>query len=247
MKINIMTLFPEMFEPIRSSMIGRAADNGIIELNIVNIRDYTEDKHCRGDDTPYGGGAGMLMQVQPIISCYRQNEFAGRTIYMSPRGRKLSQETAEELAGEGELTILCGHYEGVDERALTELSAEEISIGDYVLTGGELPAMVLVDAVARFIPGVLASDESVLEESIYSGLLEYPQYTRPRTMEEGEVPEVLLSGDHKKIDLWRFEQAMRLTKERRPDMWQEFVEKFSADETAYSKKERLLIESVIRY
>ena len=246
MKINIMTLFPEMFEPIRSSMIGRAADNGIIELNIVNIRDYTEDKHCRVDDTPFGGGAGMLMQVQPIISCYRQNEFAGRTIYMSPRGRKLSQETAEELAGEGELTILCGHYAGVDERALTELSAEEISIGDYVLTGGELPAMVLVDAVARFIPGVLASDESVLEESIYSGLLEYPQYTRPRTMEEGEVPEILLSGDHKKIDLWRFEQAMRLTKERRPDMWQEFVEKFRTDEKAYSKKERLLIESVIR-
>ena len=246
MKINIMTLFPEMFEPIRASMIGRAADNGIIELNIVNIRDYTEDKHCRVDDTPFGGGAGMLMQVQPIISCYRQNEFAGRTIYMSPRGRKLSQEAAEELAGEGELTILCGHYEGVDERALTELSAEEISIGDYVLTGGELPAMVLVDAVARFIPGVLASDESVLEESIYSGLLEYPQYTRPRTMEEGEVPEVLLSGDHKKIGLWRFEQAMRLTKERRPDMWQKFVEKFRAAEKAYSKKERLLIESVIR-
>ena len=246
MKINIMTLFPEMFEPIRSSMIGRAADNGIIELNIVNIRDYTEDKHYRVDDTPFGGGAGMLMQVQPIISCYRQNEFAGRTIYMSPRGRKLSQETAEELAGEGELTILCGHYEGVDERALTELSAEEISIGDYVLTGGELPAMVLVDAVARFIPGVLASDESVLEESIYSGLLEYPQYTRPRTMEEGEVPEVLLSGDHKKIGLWRFEQAMRLTKERRPDMWQKFVKKFRTDEKAYPKKERLLIESVIR-
>ena len=124
MKINIMTLFPEMFEPIRASMIGRAADNGIIELNIVNIRDYTEDKHCRVDDTPFGGGAGMLMQVQPIISCYRQNDFAGRTIYMSPRGRKLSQEAAEELAGEGELTILCGHYEGVDERALTELCAD---------------------------------------------------------------------------------------------------------------------------
>ena len=245
MKINIMTLFPEMFEPIRASMIGRAADNGIIELNIVNIRDYTEDKHCRVDDTPFGGGAGMLMQVQPIISCYRQNDFAGRTIYMSPRGRKLSQKITEEPAGEGELTILCGHYEGVDERALTELSAEEISIGDYVLTGGELPAMVLVDAVARFIPGVLASDESVLEESIYSGLLEYPQYTRPRTMEEGEVPEVLLSGDHKKIDLWRFEQAMRLTKERRPDMWQNFIEKFRADEKAYPKKERLLIESII--
>nr|WP_298573321.1 tRNA (guanosine(37)-N1)-methyltransferase TrmD [uncultured Mogibacterium sp.] len=246
MKINIMTLFPEMFEPIRASMIGRAADNGIIELNIVNIRDYTEDKHCRVDDTPFGGGAGMLMQVQPIISCYRQNDFAGRTIYMSPRGCKLSQEIAEELAGEGELTILCGHYEGVDERALTELSAEEISIGDYVLTGGELPAMVLVDAVARFIPGVLASDESVLEESIYSGLLEYPQYTRPRTMEEGEVPGVLLSGDHKKIELWRFEQAMKLTKERRPDMWQNFIEKFRADEKAYPKKERLLIESIIK-
>lgn len=245
MKINIMTLFPEMFEPIRSSMIGRAADNGIIELNIVNIRDYTEDKHCRVDDTPFGGGAGMLMQVQPIVSCYRQNQFAGRTIYMSPRGRKLSQEIAEELAGEGELTILCGHYEGVDERSLAELSAEEISIGDYVLTGGELPAMVLVDTVARFVPGVLASDESVLEESIYSGLLEYPQYTRPRAMDEGEVPEVLLSGDHKKIELWRFEQSMRLTKERRPDMWQEFIDKFKADEKAYPKKERLLVQSLI--
>ena len=245
MKINIMTLFPEMFEPIRSSMIGRAADNGIIELNIVNIRDYTEDKHCRVDDKPFGGGAGMLMQVQPIVSCYRQNQFAGRTIYMSPRGRKLSQEIAEELAGEGELTILCGHYEGVDERALAELSAEEISIGDYVLTGGELPAMVLVDTVARFVPGVLASDESVLEESIYSGLLEYPQYTRPRAMDEGEVPEVLLSGDHKKIELWRFEQSMRLTKERRPDMWQEFIDKFKADEKAYPKKERLLVQSLI--
>ena len=245
MKINIMTLFPEMFEPIRSSMIGRAADNGIIELNIVNIRDYTEDKHCRVDDMPFGGGAGMLMQVQPIVSCYRQNQFAGRTIYMSPRGRKLSQEIAEELSGEGELTILCGHYEGVDERALTELSAEEISIGDYVLTGGELPAMVLVDTVARFVPGVLASDESVLEESIYSGLLEYPQYTRPRAMDEGEVPEVLLSGDHKKIELWRFEQSMRLTKERRPDMWQEFIDKFKADEKAYPKKEQLLVQSLI--
>ncbi|ASS38592.1 tRNA (guanosine(37)-N1)-methyltransferase TrmD [Mogibacterium pumilum] len=241
-----MTLFPEMFEPIRSSIIGRAVDNGIIELNIVNIRDYTEDKHCRVDDMPFGGGAGMLMQVQPIVSCYRQNGFAGKSIYMSPRGRKLSQEVAEELAGEGELTILCGHYEGVDERALTELSAEEISIGDYVLTGGELPAMVLVDTVARFVPGVLASDESVLEESVYSGLLEYPQYTRPRTMEEGKVPEVLLSGDHKKIELWRFEQSMILTKERRPDMWQNFVKKFRADEKAYPKKERLLIESVIR-
>ena len=245
MKINIMTLFPEMFEPIKSSMIGRAADNGIIELNIVNIRDYTEDKHCRVDDTPFGGGAGMLMQVQPIVSCYRQNKFAGRTIYMSPRGRKLSQEIAEELAGEGELTILCGHYEGVDERALAELSAEEISIGDYVLTGGELPAMVLVDTVARFVPGVLASEESVLEESIYSGLLEYPQYTRPRNMDEGEVPEVLLSGDHKKIELWRFEQSMRLTKERRPDMWQEFTDKFKADEKAYPKKERTLIQLLI--
>ncbi len=245
MKINIMTLFPEMFEPIKSSMIGRAADNGIIELNIVNIRDYTEDKHCRVDDTPFGGGAGMLMQVQPIVSCYRQNKFAGRTIYMSPRGHKLSQEIAEELAGEGELTILCGHYEGVDERALAELSAEEISIGDYVLTGGELPAMVLVDTVARFVPGVLASEESVLKESIYSGLLEYPQYTRPRNMDEGEVPEVLLSGDHKKIELWRFEQSMRLTKERRPDMWQEFTDKFKADEKAYPKKERTLIQLLI--
>lgn len=244
MKINIMTLFPGMFTPLMDSMVGRAIENKIIELNIANIRDYTLDKHNRVDDTPFGGGAGMVMQVQPILSCYKENRFAGKSIYMSPRGRKLSRDVLEELAGEGELTILCGHYEGVDERALTALSAEEISIGDYVLTGGELPAMVLIDAVARFLPGVLASEESALDESVYSGLLEFPQYTRPRVMAEGEVPGVLMSGNHQSIRLWRFEQSLRLTKKMRSDLWDSFILKFHKDEKAFSKKERQLIYTV---
>lgn len=244
MKINIMTLFPEMFTPLMESMVGRAIENQIIELNIVNIRDYTLDKHNRVDDTPFGGGAGMVMQVQPILSCYKENRFAGKSIYMSPRGRKLSLEVLTELAGESELTILCGHYEGVDERTLAELSAEEVSIGDYVLTGGELPAMVLIDAIARFLPGVLASEESAIDESIYSGLLEYPQYTRPRHMGElkdGAVPEILMSGNHQKIRMWRFEQSLRLTKAKRPDLWESFLAEFHEDEKAYTKKERQLI------
>ncbi|MCF0141464.1 MAG: tRNA (guanosine(37)-N1)-methyltransferase TrmD [Mogibacterium sp.] len=241
MKINILTIFPEMFRPLSESMLGRAEQSGILEFNIVDIREYTENKHRRVDDTPYGGGAGMVMAVQPIIDAYRQNDFGGRVLYMSPRGKMLNGEMAEEFSREKELTILCGHYEGVDQRVLDLLGAEEVSIGDYVLTGGELPAMVLIDTVARFIDGVLASEESALDESIYSGLLEYPHYTKPREIEGLEVPEILLSGNHQEIDLWRFEEAVKLTAERRPEM----LEKFVSVDRKFSKKEKLILEKYI--
>ena len=198
MKINILTLFPEMFVPLQESMLGRAREKGILDINLINIRDYTEDKHNRVDDTPFGGGAGMVMQVQPILSAYRENHLQGPCLYMSPRGKMLNGEMAESLSRQEEITILCGHYEGVDQRALDLLQAEEVTIGDYILTGGELPAMVLVDTVARFLDGVLAGEESVKEESVYSGLLEYPHYTKPREVEGLAVPEVLVSGNHGK-------------------------------------------------
>jgi len=238
MKINILTIFPEMFEPLRQSMLGRAIDNGILELDVTDIRDYTEDKHNRVDDTPYGGGAGMVMQVQPILDACKGAGYGGEVIYMSPRGEMLDGEIAEELSHKDEITILCGHYEGVDQRALDMLGAREISIGDYVLTGGELPAMVLVDTVARFVEGVLSKEESVMNESIYSGLLEYPQYSRPAEYEGREVPEVLLSGDHGAVDLWRWEQSLALTKERRPDLF----EKYLAEEHDFSKKEKAILD-----
>lgn len=238
MKINILTIFPEMFTPLRESMLGRAVDNGLLEFNIVDIREFTANKHKRVDDTPYGGGAGMVMQVQPIVDAFRGSGMGGSVFYMSPRGELLSQEIAEEIAGMDEITILCGHYEGVDQRALDLLDAREISIGDYVLTGGELPAMVLIDTVARFIEGVLASEESAMEESIYSGLLEYPQYSKPREIEGMEVPEVLTSGNHGLIDLWRFEKSVQLTKERRPDL----LEKFANSDRELSKKQKKILE-----
>ena len=238
MKINIMTLFPEMFTPLKESMIGRAVDNGIMEINIINIRDYTKNKHNRVDDTPYGGGAGMLMQCQPIWDAYTENRFSGDVLYMSPRGEMLSGSMAEDISHKEEITILCGHYEGVDQRVLDKLGAKEVSIGDYILTGGELPAMVLIDTVARFIDGVLASEESAMEESVYLGLLEYPHYSKPREWEGMEVPETLLSGNHGMIDLWRFEEALKLTKERRPDMFEDFLK----SERTFSKQEKKIIE-----
>ncbi|MCI7123005.1 MAG: tRNA (guanosine(37)-N1)-methyltransferase TrmD [Clostridia bacterium] len=240
MKINILTLFPEMFAPLQESMLGRAREKGILDINLINIRDYTEDKHNRVDDTPFGGGAGMVMQVQPILSAYRENHLQGPCLYMSPRGKMLNGEMAESLSRQEEITILCGHYEGVDQRALDLLQAEEVTIGDYILTGGELPAMVLVDTVARFLDGVLAGEESVKEESVYSGLLEYPHYTKPREVEGLAVPEVLVSGNHEKIDLWRYEKSLEITKERRPDLFREYLE----SEPSLSKKEKKILEEI---
>lgn len=240
MKINILTLFPEMFAPLQESMLGRAREKGILDINLINIRDYTEDKHNRVDDTPFGGGAGMVMQVQPILSAYRENHLQGPCLYMSPRGKMLNGEMAESLSRKEEITILCGHYEGVDQRTLDLLQAEEVTIGDYILTGGELPAMVLVDTVARFLDGVLAGEESVKEESVYSGLLEYPHYTKPREVEGLAVPEVLVSGNHEKIDLWRYEKSLEITKERRPDLFREYLE----SEPSLSKKEKKILEGM---
>ena len=238
MKINILTIFPEMFSALESSMLGRAINNGIIELKLIDIRDYTTDRHNRVDDTPYGGGAGMVMQVQPIMDAYRECRCGGPVLYMSPRGDMLDGDMAQDLSREDEITILCGHYEGVDQRALDALNVREVSIGDYVLTGGELPAMVLVDTVARFIDGVLASEESVMDESVYSGLLEYPHYSKPREIEGMEVPEVLLSGNHQEIDLWRWEQALALTKEKRPDLFEKYVKNIGK----LSKKEQKILD-----
>lgn len=241
MKINILTIFPDMFAPLRMSMLGRAIDNGIIELDITDIRDYTTDRHNRVDDTPYGGGAGMVMQVQPILDAFNAKGYGGEVLYMSPRGEMLSGDLAKELSEKDEITILCGHYEGVDQRALDRLGAREVSIGDYVLTGGELPAMVLIDTVARFLDGVLAGEESVTDESVYSGLLEYPQYSKPREYEGDEVPEILLSGNHGEIDLWRWEQAVALTKERRPDMFRKYLE----SEPELSKKQNIILQKYL--
>ena len=241
MKINILTIFPDMFAPLRMSMLGRAIDNGIIELDITDIRDYTTDRHNRVDDTPYGGGVGMVMQVQPILDAFNAKGYGGEVLYMSPRGEMLSGDLAKELSEKDEITILCGHYEGVDQRALDRLGAREVSIGDYVLTGGELPAMVLIDTVARFLDGVLAGEESVTDESVYSGLLEYPQYSKPREYEGDEVPEILLSGNHGEIDLWRWEQAVALTKERRPDMFRKYLE----SEPELSKKQKIILQKYL--
>lgn len=241
MKINILTIFPDMFAPLRMSMLGRAIEKGILTLDITDIRDYTTDRHNRVDDTPYGGGAGMVMQVQPVLDAYEAKGCGGEVIYMSPRGEMLSGELAKELSEKDEITILCGHYEGVDQRALDRLGAREVSIGDYVLTGGELPAMVLIDTVARFIDGVLSGEESVSDESVYSGLLEYPQYSKPRVYDGDEVPEILLSGNHGEIDLWRWEQALALTRERRPDMFRRYLE----SEPELSKKQKAILQKYL--
>jgi len=218
LKINFLTVFPEMFESVRAhSMWGRAAQKGLLDLNVHNIREYSADKHRRTDDYPFGGGVGLVMTAQPVADATRAVG-GGRRIYLSPRGRVLTHQLAVELAAEAELTLLCGHYEGVDQRALDLCGYEEISIGDYVLTGGELPAMVLADAVMRHIPGVLGSEESAAEESHANGLLEYPQYTRPAIFEGMEAPEVLLSGHHANIVAWREAQMLAWTKKNRPDL-----------------------------
>ncbi|MCR5538355.1 MAG: tRNA (guanosine(37)-N1)-methyltransferase TrmD [Lachnospiraceae bacterium] len=223
MKITVLTLFPDMVaQALHTSIVGRAMDAGILEIRTVDIRDYAENKHNSVDDYPYGGGAGMVMQAGPVVRAVRAAKTelpAGtRVVYTSPQGCVFTQETAKRLASEESLIILCGHYEGIDERALELTVDEEISIGDYVLTGGELPAMVMIDAVARLLPGVLHNDTSAETESHQESLLEYPQYSRPREFEGLEVPEVLLSGDHAKVDAWRREQSLLRTREKRPDL-----------------------------
>lgn len=228
MRFDIMTLFPELVTGIlEQSIIGRAQKSGVIEVAAHNIRDYSEDKHHRVDDTPYGGGKGMLMMAPPICRCHSaileknadgDKEIKRKTIYLSPQGHVLTQKKAQELASYDQLILLCGHYEGVDYRVIEEIVDEEISIGDYVLTGGELPACILVDCVARLVDGVLADKECFEKESHSDGLLEYPQYTRPFEFHGRTVPEVLISGHHENIEKWREEKALELTKQKRPDL-----------------------------
>jgi tRNA (guanine37-N1)-methyltransferase len=229
MRFDILTLFPEQINAVLGeSIMGRAQKNGLISVNAHNIRDYTTNKHRKVDDTPYGGGKGMLMATQPIYDCYLSVKSSlpeGKTkcVYMSPRGRIFDHSIARELSQYDNLIILCGHYEGVDQRVIDEIVDEEISIGDYVLTGGELPACILVDAVSRLLDGVLADQVCHEDESIASGLLEYPQYTRPPVFNGKEVPEVLLSGHHGNIDKWRLDRSLELTKERRPDLYEKYI------------------------
>ena len=218
MQFDVLTLFPEMFSSLNESIIGRAKTNKQININLINIRDFAENKHNKVDDTPYGGGAGMVMMPDVVYRAYQSlNNKDAKVIYMSPQGKTLEQKKVVELSKEEHLIILCGHYEGIDQRVLDKIVDEEISIGDYVLTGGELPAMVLIDSVSRYVEGVLSND-SIKEESFSNGLLEYPQYTRPEVFEGMKVPEVLLSGNHKKIDEWRKEQSLEVTKNKRPDL-----------------------------
>lgn len=223
MRIDILTLFPEMCNAyLNESIIGRARKAGKVEIECTDIREYTKDKHRRVDDTPYGGGMGMIMQVDPVYDCYRalceQLGTKPHLIYLTPQGKTLTQQRVRELAEMENIALLCGHYEGIDERVIEELQPEEISVGDYVLTGGELPALILADSVSRMLPGVLSDDECFEEESHYSSLLEYPQYTRPYEWRGRTVPDVLLTGHHANVDKWRRQQALKRTLERRPDM-----------------------------
>lgn len=218
MKFDVLTLFPEMFESLKTSIIGKAVEKKLIDINITNIRDFSEDKHKKVDDTPYGGGAGMIMKPDVVYRAYQSvKENKAKVIYLSPQGKTLNQQKVEDLSKESHLILLCGHYEGIDQRVLDKIVDEEISIGDYVLTGGEIPAMVLIDSVSRYVEGVLKQD-SIQEESFSNGLLEYPQYTRPEIFEGEAVPEILLSGHHQNIEKWRKEKSVEITKKKRPDL-----------------------------
>lgn len=252
---HILTLFPEMvMQGLHTSILGRAVERQYISIEAVNIRDYTLDKHGKVDDYTYGGGAGMLMQAQPVYDAwkavmdsiaaqrtgeasYKEDSGRGteetqpcRVIYVTPQGRTFHQELAQELAQEEDLIFLCGHYEGIDERVLEEIVTDEISIGDYVLTGGELPAMVMIDAIARLVPGVLHNTDSAVTESFYDGLLEYPQYSRPEIWHDRRVPAILLSGDHAKVDAWRMEQSLERTRQRRPDLYEAYCKRQDHDD-----------------
>ena len=218
MKFDVLTLFPEMFEPLKVSVIGKAVEKNLIDIQVTDIRNFSEDKHKKVDDTPYGGGAGMIMKPDVVYKAYQSvKREKAKVIHMSPQGKTLNQKMVEDLSKESHIIILCGHYEGIDQRVLDKIVDEEISIGDYVLTGGEIPAMVLIDSVSRYVEGVLNQD-SIQEESFSNGLLEYPQYTRPEVFEGEKVPEILLSGHHEKIERWRKEKSVETTKKKRPDL-----------------------------
>lgn len=251
MNFHVLTLFPEMIDQgVRTSITGRAIEKGVISLELVNIRDYTKDKHKKVDDYPYGGGAGMLMQAQPVYDAFLsvtknlKGRMRPRVIYMAPQGRTFHQQMARELACEEDLIILCGHYEGIDQRVLDTIVTDYVSIGDYVLTGGELPAMVMIDAVSRMVPGVLGNEDSGETESFSNYLLEYPQYSRPEEWNGQKVPEVLLSGNHEKVEEWRLTQSLERTKELRPDLYkkwaaenQDYFERLRRRETRKRQKE----------
>ena len=222
MKIDILTLFPEMFDVLNHSILERAQKNNLLQISVKNIRDFSKDKHKKVDDTPFGGGAGMVMTCQPLFDAINSVKTENsKIVYMSPKGKLLKQDIVVELSKCEHLVIVCGHYEGIDQRVIDHFDMEEISIGDYVLTGGELPAMVLVDAVSRYVDGVL-SEGSTDEESFSNGLLEYPQYTKPRVYDGLEVPEILTNGNHKEIEKWKTEQSIKITKERRPDLYEKY-------------------------
>ena len=256
MKFHVLTLFPEMIEAcFNHSVTGRALSEGKIELNTVNIRDYSKDKHNKVDDYPYGGGAGMLMFPQPIYDAYKALNVPEKTkvIYVCPQGQSFTQKKAIELAKEEELVILCGHYEGIDERVLNRIVTDRISIGDYVLTGGELPALVIMDTVSRMVDGVLGNSESGETESFYDDLLEYPQYTRPPVWDDMEVPEVLLSGDHKKVEEYRLEKSLEITQKLRPDLYDkwakrhpEYFEKLEKKRRKEEAKRRKLLNKALK-
>ena len=222
MRFDVLTLFPNMFDILNESILGRAQEKNLININIVNIRDFSKDKHNKVDDTPYGGGAGMVMRADVVYDCYNSVKTDdSKVIYLSPQGKTLNQDKIKELSKEKHLILLCGHYEGIDQRVIDEIVDEEISIGDYVLTGGELPAMVLIDSVSRYVEGVL-NKESIQEESFTYDLLEYPQYTRPEVFLGKKVPEVLLTGHHQNIEKWRKEQSIRITQSKRPDLMEKY-------------------------
>ncbi|MBR5508039.1 MAG: tRNA (guanosine(37)-N1)-methyltransferase TrmD [Clostridia bacterium] len=243
MKFHVLTLFPEMFSGVlHSSMLGRAEEKGILNFNLINIRDFSGNKHNRVDDAPYGGGRGMVMQPQPVFDAYmsvaeKTNE-KPYVIYMSPKGKVFDQQKAIELSKKEDVVIICGHYEGIDQRVLDEIVDEDISIGDYVLTGGEIPAMAIIDSVSRMIGGVLPDEESFTEESHFDGLLEYPHYTRPPVFHGVAVPEVLTSGDHAKIAEWRRRQSLLITKEKRPDLYEKRADVYESELNPPPKKRR---------
>lgn len=228
MRFDVLTLFPEMFDAVKTSIVGRAMNNDLIELNLINFREFSTDKQKHVDDCPYGGGAGMVIKPEPVYDAYqsivKDLDYKPKVIYMSPQGKVLTQQIARDLSKENHLILLCGHYEGIDQRLLDEIVDEEISIGDYVLTGGELPAMVLIDSVSRNVEGVIKA-ESVEDESFSEGYLEYPQYTRPEVFMGRKVPDVLLSGHHANIGKWRREQSIEITKRKRPDLIRKIEER----------------------